>query len=119
MTWKLNHKHHPAAGQALHIHSHGAACPTKHIFTSHTHAPPPCCRQGFANPIDLTVAFRPQRDEVFVHLLERQTNFARYLGLYCAKYVPQEERLKGSSWQGEACHESCETPHECVTTCLA
>ena len=61
------------------------------------------CRRGFANPIDLTVAFRPQRDEVLVHLLERQTNFARYLGLYCGKYVPQEERLKGSSWQGEVC----------------
>eukprot|EP00891_Asterochloris_glomerata_P005088 jgi/Astpho2/5088/Aster-08024 len=66
--------------------------PTEWGFTYHRH--------GFANPIDLTVAFRPQRDEVFVHLLERQTNFARYLGLYCAKYVPEEERLKGSSWQG-------------------
>ena len=76
--------------------------PCQAQFPCETHAPLRC-RQGFANPIDLTVAFRSQRDEVFVHLLERQTSFARYLGLYCAKYVPQEERLKGSSWQGEAC----------------
>ncbi len=104
----------------MHIRSHDTACHAKHNPPCQTRAPP-CCRHGFANPIDLTVAFRPQRDEVFVHLLERQTNFARYLGLYCTKYVPEEERLKGSSWQGQAClrERSYRTLYDCVLPCSA